>query len=83
MLHWSGVLIEANPTMCTALRHNRPNVTCLCTVVSSDYSPIVMEKGLATSGFGEVAQMDSLLRTLHPHPGKYLQYKVCVRCCKY
>mmetsp|Transcript_20868 Transcript_20868/g.48110 ORF Transcript_20868/g.48110 Transcript_20868/m.48110 type:complete len:151 (-) Transcript_20868:419-871(-) len=35
-----------------------------------------MEKGSATSGFGELAQMDSLLRKLHPHPEKYKQFKV-------
>ena len=68
-LQWDGVLIEANPSLCTVLRRNRPHATRLCTAVSANYSVIPFDKGRWTSTFGEVAQMDQEHRQFHPRHG--------------
>ena len=51
VLGWTGVLIEANPSMCPLMWRNRQCVpACLCTAISADYAPITMEKGKFTAG---------------------------------
>ena len=74
LLGWSGVLIDANPALCPSLVRNRPKARTLCTAVSANYTWIKFEKGLYTSTFGEVAEMDKFHRKFHKRPSR--QHKV-------
>lgn len=54
-LQWTGVLIEPNPAMCDALRHNRPNATVFCHAVSrtNASSMVSFQAGAHSATFSE------------------------------
>lgn len=51
-LSWGGVLIEANPAMCSLLRMQRARrATTLCAGVSPNFSTVLFERGRYTATF--------------------------------